>query len=299
MTTSIEIHTLTKRYGDMTAVDDLSFTARSGRVTGFLGRNGSGKTTTMRMMLGLAAPTAGTATFGGRRYHELREPIREVGAAIDSNVFHPSRTARQHLDVMAIAAGIDRSRTTEVLSTVELTEAGDRRVGTFSMGMRQRLALAGALLGDPAVLLLDEPLNGLDPDGIAWVRITLRRLASEGRTILLSSHVLAEVATTVDDVVIIERGRLMASQPLSDLAANHTTVVRTPQAAELTTALLASGHDATHTGGDEVVVADVSADIVGLIAAQIGVTVLGLAERRDDLEQIFNQLTHNEEEALT
>jgi ABC-2 type transport system ATP-binding protein len=210
-------------------------------------------------------------------------------------VFHPSRTARHHLDVMAIAAGIDRSRVAEVLALVELSDAGDRRVGGFSMGMRQRLGLAGALLGDPAVLLLDEPLNGLDPDGIAWVRVTLRRLASEGRTIFLSSHVLAEVASTVDDVVVIEQGRLMAAMPLCELAANLKTVVHTPQAAALTTALLASGHAATRTAEDEVTVAEVAADVVGLVAAQEGVTVLGLAEQRDDLEQIFHQLTRNQE----
>lgn len=295
MNTTIEIQNLSKHYGEITAVNDLSFGVRSGRVTGFLGRNGSGKTTTIRMMLGLATPTSGRATFGGRTYSELHEPIREVGAAIDSAVFHPGRTARQHLDVMAIAAGIDRSRATEVLSTVELSEAGDRRVGQFSMGMRQRLGLASALLGDPPVLLLDEPLNGLDPDGIAWVRLTLRRLASEGRTVLLSSHVLAEVATTVDDVVVIEQGRLMAAMPLAELAANHKTVVRTLHAAALTTALLASGHMATRTADNEVTVADVPADVVGVIAAHEGVTVLGLAEQRDDLEQIFHHLTRNQE----
>ncbi|MCU1361452.1 MAG: transporter related protein [Ilumatobacteraceae bacterium] len=295
MNTTIEIQNLSKHYGDITAVDDLSFGVISGRVTGFLGRNGSGKTTTMRMMLGLAAPSSGRATFGGRTYSELGDPIREVGAAIDSAVFHPSRTAREHLDVMSIAAGIRRSRADEVLSTVGLSEAGDRRVGGFSMGMRQRLGLACALLGDPPVLLLDEPLNGLDPDGIAWVRVTLRRLAAEGRTVLLSSHLLAEVATTVDDVVVIERGRLMAAMPLAELAGNHKTVVRTPQAAALTTALLAAGHIATRTADDEVTVADVTADVVGLIAAQQGVTVLGLAEQRDDLEQIFHQLTRNQE----
>jgi ABC-2 type transport system ATP-binding protein len=295
MNTTIEVQNLSKHYGDIKAVNDLTFAVRSGRVTGFLGRNGSGKTTTMRMMLGLAAPTSGRATFGGRTYTELQEPIREVGAAIDSAVFHPSRTARQHLDVMAIAAGIDRSRADVVLAAVELTEAADRRVGGYSMGMRQRLGLACALLGDPPVLLLDEPLNGLDPDGIAWVRVTLRRLAAEGRTVFVSSHVLAEVATTVDDVVVIERGRLMAAMPLTELAANHKTVVRTPQAAALTTALLASGHVATRTADDEVTVADVAADVVGLIAAQEGVTVLGLAEQRDDLEQIFHQLTRNQE----
>jgi ABC-2 type transport system ATP-binding protein len=275
----------------------LTFGVQSGRVTGFLGRNGSGKTTTLRMMLGLAAPTSGRATFDGRPYRELSEPIREVGAAIDSAVFHPGRTARQHLDVIAMAAGVERSRVAAVLGIVELAEVGDRRVGGFSMGMRQRLGLAGALLGDPAVLLLDEPLNGLDPDGIAWVRGTLRRLASEGRTILLSSHVLAEVATTVDDVVVIEQGRLMAAMPLTELAANRKTVVHTPQAAALTTALLASGHVAIRTADTEVTVADTAAEVVGVIAAQEGATVLGLAEVHDDLEHIFHQLTHQETSA--
>jgi ABC-2 type transport system ATP-binding protein len=295
MSTTIDVHNLSKRYGDILAVDDLSFAVRGGRVTGFLGRNGSGKTTTMRMMLGLAASSTGRVTFAGRTYVELGDPIREVGAAIDTAVFHPSRTARQHLDVIAIAAGIDRSRAADVLAAVELTGAADRRIGGFSMGMRQRLALAAALLGDPPVLLLDEPLNGLDPDGIAWVRVTLRELAAEGRTILLSSHVLAEVASTVDDVVVIERGRLMAATSLAELAANHKTVVRTPQAAALTTALLAGGHVATRTAEGEVTVADVPAEVVGLIAAHEGVTVLGLAEQSDDLEQIFHQLTHNQE----
>ena len=295
MNTSIEVQNLSKHYGDIEAVNDLTFAVRSGRVTGFLGRNGSGKTTTMRMMLGLAAPTSGRATFGGRIYARTARTDPRGRRSDRLGGLPPSRTARQHLDVMAIAAGIDRSRADDVLSAVELTDAADRRVGGYSMGMRQRLGLACALLGDPPVLLLDEPLNGLDPDGIAWVRVTLRRLAAEGRTILLSSHVLAEVATTVDDVVVIERGRLMAAMPLTELAANHKTVVRTPQAAALTTALLASGHVATRTADDEVTVADVAADVVGLIAAQEGVTVLGLAERRDDLEQIFHQLTRNEE----
>ena len=291
----IEVDDLSKRYGPITAVDGLSFAVRSGRVTGFLGRNGSGKTTTMRMMLGLARPTSGRATFGGQRYVDLRAPIREVGAAIDSGVFHPGRTAYEHLQVMAIAAGIGSGRAREVLSLVGLDDAADRRVGGFSMGMRQRLALAAALLGDPPVLLLDEPLNGLDPDGIAWVRVTLRALAAQGRTVLLSSHLLAEVSTTVDDVVVIERGRLVAAMPLAELAANHKTVVRTPHAAALTTALIACGHPATRTAGDEVTVADVAADVVGLIAAQEGVTVLGLTEHHDDLEHIFQQLTLHEE----
>ena len=295
---TIDIHNLTKRYGAITAVDDLSFGVAGGRVTGFLGRNGSGKSTTMRMMLGLAAPTSGVVTFSGRTYAELTDPVREVGAALAANVFHPSRSGEQHLKVMATAAGIAHRRVGEVLAAVDLESAADRRVGGYSMGMRQRLALAGALLGDPPVILLDEPLNGLDPDGIAWVRVTMRRLAAEGRTVFLSSHLLAEVATTVDDVVIIERGRLMAAMPLNDLAAHHNTVVRTPHADALATALMAAGHEVVRTANDELTVIDVKAEFVGLIAAQEGVAVLSLVEERDDLEEIFHQLTNNDQEVM-
>ena len=296
---TIEIHNLTKHYGAITAVDDLSFEVAGGRVTGFLGRNGSGKSTTMRMMLGLAAPTSGTATFSGRGYAELTDPVRQVGAAIDANVFHPGRSGEQHLKVMATAAGIPHRRVGEVLAAVDLESAAGRRVGGYSMGMRQRLALAGALLGDPPVLLLDEPLNGLDPDGIAWVRVTMRRLAAEGRTVLLSSHLLAEVATTVDDVVIIERGRLVAAMPLANLAAHRNTVVRTPHADALAIALIAAGQEIVRTANDEITVIDTKAELVGLIAAQEGVAVLSLVEERDDLEEIFHQLTNNNQEVTS
>ena len=215
----LNVDHLTKRYGNVTAVDGLSFEVGPGRVTGFLGPNGAGKTTTLRMLLGLAAPTSGTATINGVRYRDLPDPARTVGAALENDCFHPGRSALEHLRIMATAAGISRRRPAEVLDLVRLTEAGHRRVGGFSLGMRQRLALATTLLGDPGVLILDEPLNGLDPDGIRWMRDLLHQLAGEGRTVLVSSHLLAEAAQTVQDVVVISRGRLAAEGPVAELAA--------------------------------------------------------------------------------
>ena len=219
----LNVDRLTKRYGTITAVDGLSFDVGPGRVTGFLGPNGAGKTTTLRMLLGLAAPTSGTATINGVRYRDLPDPARTVGAALEADCFHPGRSAIEHLQIMATAAGISRRRPAEVLDVVGLTEAARRRVGGFSLGMRQRLTLATTLLGDPGVLILDERLNGLDPDGIRWMRDLLRQLAGEGRTVLVSSHLLAEAAQTVDDVVVINRGRLAAEGPVTELTrARHT-----------------------------------------------------------------------------
>ncbi|MGE5762707.1 MAG: ATP-binding cassette domain-containing protein, partial [Mycobacterium leprae] len=215
----VEVEGLTKRFGRVTAVDELSFRVEAGRVTGFLGPNGAGKTTTLRCLLGLVAPTAGRAVVGGRRYARLERPLGTVGAVLDAGGFHPGRTAVTHLRALATAAGLPERRIGEVLELVGLAEAAGRRVGGFSLGMRQRLALAGALLGDPAVLLLDEPANGLDPGGMHWLRGFLRHLAAEGRTVLVSSHVLAEVAQTVDDVVIIARGRLVRAAPLDEVTA--------------------------------------------------------------------------------
>jgi ABC-2 type transport system ATP-binding protein len=203
---AITVNGLSKRFGDVLAVDNLSFDVQQGTVVGFLGPNGAGKTTTLRMLLGLVTPTAGTATFGGRAYRELPAPTRTVGAVLEASGFHPGRSARNHLRVLATAAGIPHGRVDEVLGQVGLADAAGRRVGGFSLGMRQRLGLAAALLGDPAVLLLDEPANGLDPEGIHWLRGLIRRQADEGRTVLVSSHVLAEVAQTVDQVVIIAPG---------------------------------------------------------------------------------------------
>jgi len=208
---------LTKRFGSLVAVDDLSFEVDEGTVTGVLGPNGAGKTTTLRMLLGLVTPTAGTATIAGRPYHELDAPKATVGAMLEAHGFHPGRTAANHLKVIATAAGLPLSRVDEVLAEVDLADAAGRRVGKFSLGMRQRLGLAGALLGDPEVLVLDEPGNGLDPEGIRWLRGFLRRYAQAGRTVLVSSHALAEVSQTVDRVVIIARGRLVASSTLAEL----------------------------------------------------------------------------------
>ena len=214
---AIEITGLTKRFGDLTAVDDLSFTVDAGRVTGFLGPNGSGKTTTLRALLGLITPDAGTATIHGTPYRSVVHPAATVGAVLDAAGAHPSRTARNHLRVHAVAGELDPARVDEVLCLVDLQDAADRRVGGFSLGMRQRLHVATALLGDPDVLILDEPTNGLDPAGVRWLRDLLRSLAAEGRAVLISSHLLAEVAHTVDDVVIIARGRAVRSAPLAEL----------------------------------------------------------------------------------
>jgi ABC-2 type transport system ATP-binding protein len=215
---------LTKRYGELVAVDDLTFSLERGTVTGFLGPNGAGKTTTLRLLLGLAEPTAGEALVFGRRYRDLDQPARRVGAVLESNDFHPGRSGRDHLRVLALAAEIPMTRIGEVLALVELEEAAGRRVKTYSLGMRQRLGLAGALLGDPELLVLDEPATGLDPAGVHWLRRFLRRFAEQGRTVLVSSHMLAEAAQTVDQVVIINRGRQVTSGRLDDLTGRGRTL---------------------------------------------------------------------------
>ena len=215
---------LTKRYGNVLAVDEITFSLAPGTVTGFLGPNGAGKTTTLRMLLGLAEPNGGEAVVFGRRYRELEQPIRQVGAVLESTDYHPSRSGRDHLRMLALAAELPLSRVEEVLELVQLTTAAVRRVRTYSLGMRQRLGLAAALLGDPELLILDEPANGLDPAGVRWLRTFLRSLAAEGRAVLVSSHLLAEVAQTVDRVVIIDRGRLLAQGALDELTGNGRTL---------------------------------------------------------------------------
>jgi len=220
----IEVHGLSKRYGATVAVDRLSFDVRPGVVTGFLGPNGSGKSTTMRLVLGLDRPDAGQARIGGRRYRELRWPLREVGALLEARAFHPGRSARAHLRALAASNGIPRSRVEEVLGFVGLADAGARRAGKFSLGMAQRLGIAAALLGDPRVLLLDEPVNGLDPEGIRWIRDLLRSLAAEGRTVLVSSHLIGELALTADQVVVIGRGRLLADTSVAELSARSASL---------------------------------------------------------------------------
>ena len=214
---AIVVQDLTRRFGPVVAVDRLSFSVGTGRVTGFLGPNGAGKTTTLRILLGLVHPTGGSATVNGLRYADLPDPARQIGAVLEATSFHPGRRARDHLRILAVAARLPLSRVDEALGQVGLADAGHRRVGGFSLGMRQRLGLAAALLGDPEILVLDEPTNGLDPDGVRWLRTLLRRLAGEGRTVLVSSHLLSEVAQTVDDVVIIAGGRLVTRGPLADV----------------------------------------------------------------------------------
>jgi ABC-2 type transport system ATP-binding protein len=220
----IEVRGLSKRYGATVAVDGLSFDVRPGVVTGFLGPNGSGKSTTMRLLLGLDAPDAGQARINGHRYRELAWPLREVGALLEARAFHPGRTARAHLEALAAGNGIPRSRVEEVLGLVGLAEAAGRRAGRFSLGMGQRLGIAAALLGDPGVLLLDEPVNGLDPEGIRWIRRLLRSLAAEGRTVFVSSHLIGEMASTADRVVVIGRGRLLADTSVAELSAGAASL---------------------------------------------------------------------------
>ena len=293
---AVEVEGLTKSFGDVLAVDGLSFRAEPGRVTGFLGPNGAGKTTTLRVLVGLVRPSAGAARIGGRPFRELADPSGTVGAALDSGGFHPGRSARDHLRVVTLQSGrTDGDRVDALLTQVGLTEAADRRVGGFSLGMRQRLGLATALAADPDVLLLDEPANGLDPAGIAWLRGFLRFVAEAGRTVVVSSHVLAEVAQIADDVVIIDRGRLVRAAPLRTLLADQSTrvLVRTPQPEDLLVALAARDLAAERSGSpsaDGLVVSGVSAAEVGDVAARAGIAVHWLIEEQPDLEDVFLQL---------
>jgi ABC-2 type transport system ATP-binding protein len=290
---AIEVRGLTKRFGEVLAVDDLSFEVEHGTVTGFLGPNGAGKTTTLRTLLGLVEPSAGSALIKGRCYRELPNRAHEVGAALEGADMHPGRTARDHLRVRALAAGIDRARVGAVLDLVELTDAAERRAGGFSLGMRQRLALAAALLGDPEVLILDEPANGLDPDGVRWLRRLLRGLAARGRTVLVSSHVLAEVAQTVDRVVILNRGRLVTEAPLEELMTGTRGVVRvqTPQAERLREALAGDGVRVRLVGSDRLEVSGASAEAVGTLAARMSIPLYESVTEVANLEDVFFQLT--------
>lgn len=298
---TLEVDGLTKvfgRRGRVRAVDDLSFTVQPGRVTGFLGPNGSGKTTTLRCLLGLVRPTAGRTLIGGTPYAELADPLRTAGAALEASSFHPGRSGRNHLRVIAASAHIPDTRVEEVLALVGLTEAGRRRVVEYSLGMRQRLALAAALLGDPPALLLDEPANGLDPEGIAWLRSFLRSLAAEGRTVLVSSHVLSEVQQTVDDVVIIRRGALVHAGPLAglDSGASSRLLMRTPDPAGLTAALLAAGPHVTVEPRDDgaLIVTGLDRADAGHLAFTAGCELHELSAEADALERVFLELTGGE-----
>jgi ABC-2 type transport system ATP-binding protein len=285
----IDVVGLTKRFGPVTALEDLTFSVRPGVVTGFLGPNGAGKTTTLRCLLGLVTPTAGTATVDGRAYRDLPDPMRTVGAALEASSFHPGRSARAHLEAMALAGGLPKQRVGEVLGLVGMAEFADRRVGGYSLGMRQRLALAQALLGDPPVLILDEPANGLDPAGIAWLRQFLRALAADGRTVLVSSHVLSEVQQTVDDIVVIARGRLVRQGSLAELETGPTAVlVRTPTPEQLREAL--ASYSLTEADGRLRVEASTT-DQVGHLAHTHGVELHELTAEASDLEKIFLSMT--------
>jgi ABC-2 type transport system ATP-binding protein len=289
--TDVAIRGLTKRYGTVTAVEGLSFDVPAGQVTGFLGPNGAGKTTTLRMLLGLVQPSAGTALIGGQPYHKLTQPRAEVGAVLEATGFHPGRKGRDHLRVLARAAGLPADRVAEVLDRVGLTSAARRRVGRYSLGMRQRLALAAALLGDPEVLILDEPGNGLDPAGMASLRELLRGLAAEGRTVLVSSHVLSEAAQTVDRVVIISSGQLRFSGALTELADASAVTVTSPRAGDLATVLKASGYEAEMAGDTTLQVRGAGAAEIGRLAAQEGFALTSLGEGPSALEQAFLRLT--------
>jgi ABC-2 type transport system ATP-binding protein len=293
----ITLRGLTKRYGEKTVVDALTCDVASGQVTGFLGPNGAGKSTTMRMTVGLDHPQAGEALVGGRRYAELRHPLREVGALLDAKALHPGRSAGKHLLAMARSNGIAASRVEEVLATVGLSDVAGKRAGQFSLGMGQRLGIAGALLGDPGVLLFDEPVNGLDPDGVRWVRQLMRSLAAEGRTVFVSSHLMSEMQLTADHLVVIGKGKLLADAPVAEFIAGNsrTTVsVRVPadgDRAALDARLRAEG-GLTHSGEPaELVVDGVDVTRVGDLVHELGIRVHGLAERTASLEQAYMELT--------
>ncbi len=291
----IVVSGLTKIYGEVRAVDNLSFTVEPGRVTGFLGPNGAGKTTTLRMILNLVTPTSGTATIGGRRYADLREPLREVGAILEASSAHRGRTARDHLRVICAAAGFPLARADEMMELTGLRSAARRKFRGYSMGMRQRLGIAAAMLGDPQVLILDEPANGLDPEGIRWMRDLLRALASEGRTILVSSHLLSEMELLADDVVIIADGRLaghgVVSGMVNDMAvASERVRVRTPQPEKLLAELGSQVNAQTDPSG-AIVVTGVSAPAVGAAALRAGVELHELVSERPDLEEVYLGLT--------
>jgi ABC-2 type transport system ATP-binding protein len=291
----IEVTGLSKRFGKTQAVSGLSFRVEPGTITGFLGPNGAGKSTTLRAVLGLVHPDAGGATVLGVRYRELDRPFHQVGAVLEASEVHPGRSGRNHLRVLAAAAGIPRSRVEEVLALVELTAAAKKRVKGYSLGMRQRLGLATALLGDPEVLVLDEPANGLDPAGVRWLRDLLRSLAADGRTILISSHVLAEVAQTVDRVVIIHRGSLVQQASIAEVLAGAQGAkrVQTPDSARLRELLAAQG--ATFTAVDEQTLAvDLAPARVGELAAANAIVLHELTVERATLEEVFLELTGGE-----
>jgi ABC-2 type transport system ATP-binding protein len=292
----IEARNLSKRYGDKLAVDDLSFTVRPGVVTGFLGPNGAGKSTTMRLILGLDTPTAGTVTVNGKPFAEHAAPLREAGALLEARGIHTGRTARNHLRVLAATTGLGQRRVEEVIELVGLGGVADRRAATFSLGMGQRLGVASALLGDPRTLILDEPVNGLDPDGVRWIRHLLRQLADEGRTVFLSSHLMSEMALTADHVIIVGKGKLLRDMPMRafiDESSSPVVRVRSPQADRLAQLIAADGVVVRRPGLGVLEVEGRSSDDIGIAAAGAGLTLLELAPQEASLEAAYMALTEN------
>jgi ABC-2 type transport system ATP-binding protein len=290
----IEVRHLSKRYGALLAVDDLSFGVAPGQVTGFLGPNGSGKSTTMRMIVGLDAPSSGQALVGGRRYRDLRFPLHEVGALLDADAVHPGRSARNHLLWLADSNSISHRRVDVVLAQVGLSDVAHRRAGAFSLGMGQRLGIAAALLGDPMTVILDEPINGLDPEGIVWVRHLLRTLAEQGRTVLVSSHLMSEMALTADHLIVIGRGRLLASGSVAEFiehSSGHHVHVQTDDSTTLANLLRGRGATVAPDGVEALSVQGMECHDVGVVAASAGLTVYELSTRRASLEDAFMTLT--------
>jgi ABC-2 type transport system ATP-binding protein len=292
----IEAFGLTKRYGAKLAVDDLSFTVRPGTVTGFLGPNGSGKSTTMRMLLGLDRPTAGSARVNGRAYTDMNAPLCEVGALLEARAIHTGRSARNHLLALAATNGIPKRRVDEVIGLVGLDSVASKRAGGFSLGMGQRLGIASALLGDPHTLILDEPVNGLDPEGILWIRNLMKRLAAEGRTVFVSSHLMSEMALTASHLVVVGQGRLIADSSVEELTrttARDTVLVRTDESTRLRDLLTTAGASVTTTDDDGMHVAGLTAPVVGRIAAEAGVALAELTPQRASLEEAFMEITRD------
>jgi ABC-2 type transport system ATP-binding protein len=298
----IEVRDLTKTFGATTAVDHVGFTVRPGIVTGFLGPNGAGKSTTMRMIVGLDRPTSGTATVDGSAYRELRDPLRRVGILLDAKAVHTGRSARDHLRALGATHGIGAKRVDEVIALTGLESVAKRRVGGFSLGMGQRLGIAAALLGDPANLILDEPVNGLDPEGVVWVRTLARHLASEGRTVFLSSHLMSEMAQTADHLIVLGRGRVIADAPTAEIVARSTggaVTVRTPQVAALQTALAAEGATVSPAEDGSLLVTGLAAPRIGELAAAGGVVLHELTPVAGSLEQAYMELTKDEVEYVS
>jgi ABC-2 type transport system ATP-binding protein len=298
----IEVHQLTKTFGATTAVDHVDFTVRPGLVTGFLGPNGAGKSTTMRMSVGLDRPTSGEARVDGVPYRRLRDPLRRVGVLLDAKAVHSGRTAREHLRAMAATHGIATARVDEVIALTGLQSVARRRVGGFSLGMGQRLGIAAALLGDPQTLILDEPVNGLDPEGVVWVRTLARHLAAEGRTVFLSSHLMSEMAQTADHIIVLGRGRIIADAPVGEIIAQSTggaVTVRSPQTAGLTAALTAAGGTVSTAADGALLVSGLPAPRIGELAAQERIVLHELTPVAGSLEQAYMELTQGETEYVS